>query len=392
LRGNKVFTNPGQRSNAQETGLAASDVRCRARTASTIRGGRTGCEGPSLHTSSLSSLILSRATNQAQALTTLLIEVSSQLDAEGKKKVEDLLASFEDDTPLPTSQGKRPRQESPSHHDDDDDGKSPTSADGGEAHVTASVGSIEDLDFIQEDLLQSEEASSTGFMGRNSQVQWLRALEVRVKDPEDEPSNMPTGPPGPSADAFNQRAKALHERQENTEQKSAEQGYFTDFNFYLDKTDIDIDVGDPQIIPSADTAETLFNYYKAAVHSPFWILDDDFEAQLQSFYTKPQIEVTLPVCSKWKAIMNLVFAIGARYSHLIAAEWQADDRDHLVYMWRAVHLLELSTMDALFSQPDQSLIQVSFHLTRRTQPVLKVIRAVRVSLWAGKPNIPRSQF
>jgi hypothetical protein len=68
-------------------------------------------------------------------------------------------------------------------------------------------------------------------------------------------------------------------------------------------------------------------------------------------------------------IHSLVFAIGARYSHLIAAEWQADDHDHLVYMWRAVHLLQLGTMDTLFSQPDKSLIQVSFYLTRRTQPV-----------------------
>jgi hypothetical protein len=362
-------------------------VRTRAKTATTIRGGRTDCEGPSLHTSSLSSLILSRATIQARALTALLIEVSSQLDAESKKKVEDLLASFEDDSPPPstssrppTSQGKRPRRDSSSHHDDDDDGKSVMSADGGEAHVPASVGSNEDLDFIHQDLLQSDEASSTGFMGRNSQIQWLRALELRVKDPEDQPSNQPTGPPGSSADAFNQRAKALHERQDNTERKSAEQGYFTDFNFYLDKTDIHIDVGDPHIVPSAGTAEKLFNYYKAAVHSPFWILDDDFEAQLQTFHSKVQDGVTLTVCSKWKAIMkyeilmygllvkhtltsytmfSLVFAIGARYSHLIAAEWQADDRDHLVYMWRAVHLLQLGTMNTLFSQPDQSIIQVS---------------------------------
>ena len=67
---------------------------------------------------------------------------------------------------------------------------------------------------------------------------------------------------------------------------------------------------------------------------------------------------TLTSCTNVKAMMNLVFAIGARYSHLIGAEWQADDRDHLVYMWRAVHLLELDAMDTLVSQPHQSLIQV----------------------------------
>jgi hypothetical protein len=55
--------------------------------------------------------------------------------------------------------------------------------------------------------------------------------------------------------------------------------------------------------------------------------------------------------------MNLVFAIGARYSHLIGAERRADDRDHLVYMSRAVHLLELQSVNTLVAQPDQALIQ-----------------------------------
>ena len=301
-----------------------------------------------------------RAQRKSHALTQLLIEVSSQLDEESKKKVEDTLASFEDDTPPPPtpalSHGKRARRASSAN----DDALSATSVDGGEAHVSASVGSNEDLDFIQEDILNTDEADNTGYMGHNSHVQWLRALETKIEQPEGEPADMPYGPPGADGDAFNQRAEALHGRQQQSHARPPpHHDKFSGYYFYLDKFNIDIDVGDPNVIPSAESAERLFDYYKAFVHSPFPILGDMFEAQLKSYFAKDQGSPTLVVCPKWKAVMNLVFAIGARYSHLTGAEWRADDRDHLVYMWRAVHLLQLQSIDTLVAQPDQALIQVS---------------------------------
>ncbi|KAI4703708.1 hypothetical protein J4E89_009931 [Alternaria sp. Ai002NY15] len=304
---------------------------------------------------------LKGAQRKSHALTALLIEVSSQLDDESKKRVEDTLASFEDDTPPPPptpalSHGKRARRaSSPSPNDD---ALSATSVDGGEAHVSASVGSNEDLDFVQEDILNTDEADNTGYMGHNSHVQWLRALETKIEQPEGEPANMPYGPPGVDGDAFNQRAEALHGRQQQSHTRpSPHHDKFSGYYFYLDKSSIDIDVGDPHVIPSAESAERLFDYYKAVVHSPFPILGDMFEAQLKTYFAKDQGSPTLVVCPKWKAVMNLVFAIGARYSHLIGAEWQADDRDHLVYMWRAIHLLQLQSIDTLVAQPDQALIQ-----------------------------------
>jgi hypothetical protein len=61
--------------------------------------------------------------------------------------------------------------------------------------------------------------------------------------------------------------------------------------------------------------------------------------------------------------MNLLLAIGAKYSHLIAADWGGDDRDHLVYMTRAVHLLGLKNTVMIISGPDLSLVQaVSNHI------------------------------
>lgn len=295
-------------------------------------------------------------------MTELLLDVSSQLDEASKKRIEETLVSFEDDTPPPPptpalSRGKRARRASSSLANDD--ALSTTSAEGGEAHVSASVGSNEDLDFVQEDILRTEDAGNMGYVGRNSQVQWLRALETKIEHPEGESSDISYGPPGAGGDAFNQRAKALHGRQQHSDNRqSSDNDQFLGYYFYLDKSNIDIDIGDPHVIPSADTADRLFEYYKAVVHSPFPILGDSFEHQLHAFFKRDQSSATLVVCPKWKAVMNLVFAIGARYSHLIGAEWRADDHDHLVYMWRAVHLLQLQSINTLVTQPDQTTIQV----------------------------------
>lgn len=300
------------------------------------------------------------ALRKVQILTALFNDVSTQLDEKGKNKIQEVLASFEDDTPSLSTplvpsvlHSKRQRQSSYF----DDDAVSSTSADVGEAFVSASVGSNEDLDFVQEDLLRVNEAESAGFMGRNSQAQWLRALESKVEQPGGEPSFSNYGPPGASSEAFNRRAEALHGRQQKSGYTQANANSATNYYFYLDKANIDVEIGDPNVVPSASTAQSLFGYYKHAVYSPFKLVDDEFERQLQFYLNEKDGIVTANVCPKWKAVMNLVFAIGARYSYLVDAEWRADDRDHLVYMWRAIHLLQLQNMRTLVSHPEQRLIQ-----------------------------------
>lgn len=55
--------------------------------------------------------------------------------------------------------------------------------------------------------------------------------------------------------------------------------------------------------------------------------------------------------------MNLIFAIAAKYSHLIDAQWQGDERDHVLYMLRATHLLGLKDTPMIISEPDLRLVQ-----------------------------------
>ena len=63
--------------------------------------------------------------------------------------------------------------------------------------------------------------------------------------------------------------------------------------------------------------------------------------------------------------MNILFAVGAKYSHLIGAEWRGDQRDHLIYMTRAVHLLGLKDTLMVISGPDMELVRAvcpTFHI------------------------------
>jgi hypothetical protein len=55
--------------------------------------------------------------------------------------------------------------------------------------------------------------------------------------------------------------------------------------------------------------------------------------------------------------MNLIFAIGAQYSHLINAVWAGDERDHRVYMNRAIRLLGLKDTLVVISGPDLRTVQ-----------------------------------
>jgi hypothetical protein len=55
--------------------------------------------------------------------------------------------------------------------------------------------------------------------------------------------------------------------------------------------------------------------------------------------------------------MNLLLAIGAKYSHLTEAEWRGDDRDHLIYMLRATHLLGMKDTVMIIAGPDLRLVQ-----------------------------------
>ena len=59
----------------------------------------------------------------------------------------------------------------------------------------------------------------------------------------------------------------------------------------------------------------------------------------------------------WLAILNLVFAIAAKYTHLVKSEARGDERDHLVYFTRG-RLLAMDA-DSVLAQPDLQRVQIT---------------------------------
>ncbi len=87
---------------------------------------------------------------------------------------------------------------------------------------------------------------------------------------------------------------------------------------------------DRYAVPLSDTADKLFNVYMDTVHPTFPIISKTaFSEQYHQYSTVENIR------PNWLAILNLIFAIGAKHSHLVQADWRGDVNDHLIYFTRA---------------------------------------------------------
>ena len=225
--------------------------------------------------------------------------------------------------------------------------------------MSAEVGSNESLDLLDEDLNRDEQARATGFIGKNSEIQWLRRLRLQIDrgDDDDSRPRMPYGPPGDTDEAVALRIDASRKRRDSQPLDSVE--HIAGSTYYLDNESIQIDfIVDPFEMPTPDTAKKLFTCFIDTVQDSFPILrKKSFTGQFESYYTSVKAGKPTRIPHKWRAILNLVFAIGARFSHLVRAEWQGDERDHLVYYTRARSTG--FTADAVVSHPDLQQIQIA---------------------------------
>ena len=229
----------------------------------------------------------------------------------------------------------------------------PTEADeesGAESEASAGAGSTGALDRTDEDFT-TQSARDTGFMGKTSELTWMQRLRQQNKyddensDNENKPSPNSKTPPSvnkrPNGDVANS--------------KEMEDGFrIRDMSYHLDDMSVNTyETVDPYEYPTADTCRHLFNCYMTRIHPCFPIVGRVIlAAQFDKFVTG---QVQRPP-EKWLAIINIIFAIGAKYSHLIHAEWKGDERDHLIYFTRA-RLLSINT-DTLFEHPDLQSIQI----------------------------------
>ena len=112
---------------------------------------------------------------------------------------------------------------------------------------------------------------------------------------------------------------------------------------------------DPFEVPPQTTADMLFQGYLETVHPAFPIIGKKtFMSQYQAYHLSPDPSKINP---NWLAILNLIFAIGARYSQLIQAEWYGDKIDHLVYFTRA-RILGFNS-DAILGHAELQKVQIA---------------------------------
>lgn len=205
--------------------------------------------------------------------------------------------------------------------------------DADEPSSPSSIGSLEAIDRVEEDLNRTETSRATGFMGKNSEVTWMQRLQ---REAEHRSQGL-AGSLEPGQSKRQDDDVAMHA-----------------VNYHLD--DLDVSVPGPvelYAMPPRQLADQLFESYLRTVHPFFPIINRPlFRAQYRTFF-----ESNAQPGDKWLAILNVIFGIASKHAHLVEAPWRGeDDRDHLVYLTRA-RILSLNG-DDLFSHPDLQQIQV----------------------------------
>jgi len=229
-----------------------------------------------------------------------------------------------------------------------------------DAGSDASESSDDDTDPLDEDVLQNRESRATGFVGSNSSVQWLRSLKTRMGSTGGD--NTPRGLPYRQS---NKHVLAGLEHPASRSQysgKSLQHGNnlrASSSTFYLDDDDLELDVMvDPYELPSSDTAERLFDNYMKTIHASFPILPDGFEDQFRKWNESRKQSRHYQVPEEWQAMLNLVLAIGAQYSHLIQADGNVKERQDVMFMTRACRILRLDKIATSLPAPSLMFIQV----------------------------------
>lgn len=216
---------------------------------------------------------------------------------------------------------------------------------------SSSVGSSDEVDHVEEDFNRDEVTRATGFIGKSSEITWLQKLGKELNHesdsrPEACSDGVQNGQSSPSL------ASRVDGRSDSPVASSS---------YFLDDLNIAIPAQvDPYEVPSRETAGKLFNAYLTSVHPSFPIIGiSTFVSQYQLFFSQPSVKPG----NKWLAILNLIFAIAARYSHLVRAEWRDHENDHQIYFAR---VRILSMQDQFFDHPDLQQLQVeglaSFYL------------------------------
>lgn len=175
------------------------------------------------------------------------------------------------------------------------------------------------MDVINEDTNHDEHTRAAGFMGKSSAVSW--AMTAKKQLAKDTQNGVPQDGSGTNI--------------------GEEDNRFTSATYHAEAADfpmVEIESVNALEWPTPNVAKALVESYFANVHPAFPILSKkDFMATYNSFPRGP-----IPQLSSeqqgWLSLLNIVFAIGAKLAHLRKDKYRGDDRDHLLYYYRAQKL------------------------------------------------------
>ena len=251
----------------------------------------------------------------------------------------------------------------------------------GEAQVGAEVGSEQSTDVVDEDLNKDDITRATGFIGKNADIQWLLRANEQLEPSYEESEAQglgPFGPPGDTDEALQLRLSARRIRQGSFNNSRI----ISSSTYHLDTDPVWFKEQylDPEVLPEFEVAQDLVKGYFDAVHDSFPILNKTaFLRDFDTLYREgAQWQPTSKITNKTRAAINLVFAISARWSHLVGARLGHEDA-HIIYSTRARSLA--LTAESWVQQPDLQQTQLfgllSFYFMAISQPNRYVCEALK---------------
>lgn len=234
---------------------------------------------------------------------------------------------------------------------------------GGEHLVSARVGSTESLDQISEDFNRNPASRATGFHGKNSELTWVQRLKRQATQCSDD------GEETPQEQAIDERGSSLSP----SHHYGTGLAPISDSSYQCDDLTVLItDRVDPFEMPPQATGNLLFQCYMDTVHPSFPIIGKNYYTSQYEAYILENNQ--MKAGHDWLAILNLIFAIGAKYSQLTKAEWRSDSRDHLIYFTRA-RMLGFNA-DSILGHAGLQKVQVAGLLTFYLMAINQVNRYV----------------
>lgn len=169
------------------------------------------------------------------------------------------------------------------------------------ASPASSVGSLDALGTLDEDVSQSKDSRATGHHGKSSEVSWMRNLLKNSKDPSGDEGDLE------------------HHRKFQPTMAAP----MSSMNYHIESPDYPSLEGENLYdLPAKASAERLLRLYLDSVHPSLPVIRQAlFTDQFNSLYSG---ESRNPG-RKWLAVLNLIFAISSKLCQITGQNSQSED-------------------------------------------------------------------